>query len=489
MSPHLLEFLTVGLGLVLLMAEAFVPLRDKRAIAWAGVAGLAVVFVMLVLAQPGRLPAESVAPFYTADPLAMFFKGFLLVATMLVLAMAAGFRPVLAEGINGTSGSQGGLGEYYCLPVFACAGLMWTVSAQDLIFLFVALELVTVSFYVLVAAMRRNAGSLEAGVKYLILGALSTGLLVYGLAWVLGTTGLSSLPALAGKMAGWTDRPEPLLFGVVLVVASLAFKIGVVPFQVWIPDVYQGAPTPTTAYLSVASKATGVVVLIRFLDPFLGNPVLAAKLVPLLSVLACATLLVGNFAALAQRNFKRLLAYSSIAHAGFLLMGVIAQDTAGVGFYLAAYLLMTMSAFQVLAVVRVAAGTDDLTGFDGLGRKAPFAAFALLASMASLAGVPLTAGFLGKFWMFLDAVQGKHWVLVGVAAAGAAAGFYYYFKVIKHMYWHGPADDEPVRAGRAATLILAVLTAAILVLGVYPRPVMRWLVPQPAALAAPADAE
>ena len=140
-------------------------------------------------------------------------------------------------------------------------------------------------------------------------------------------------------------------------------------------------------------------------------------------------------------------------------------------------------------MVRVAAGTDDLTGFDGLGRKSPFVAFALLVSMASLAGVPLTAGFLGKFWMFLDAVQGKHWVLVGVAAAGAAAGFYYYFKAIKHMYWHNPADDEPVRAGRATTLILAVLTATILILGVYPRPVMRWLVPPPVATAVPAATE
>ena len=489
MSPHFLEFLTVGLGLILLMVESFVPLKDKRVIAWGGAAGLGLVLVLLCFVNPAKLPVDSVAPFYATDHLALFFKGFMLVATLLVLVMAAGFRSVLAEGINGEGGGQGGLSEYFCLPVFACAGLMWMVSAQDLIFLFVSLELVTISFYILVGAMRRNAGSLEAGVKYLILGALSTGLLVYGLAWVLGTTGLSSLPALAEKMAGWNEKPEALLFGILLVVASLSFKIGVVPFQVWIPDVYQGAPTPTTAYLSVASKAAGVVVLMRFLDPFLDNPALSGKLVPLLVILACATLLVGNFAALAQRNFKRLLAYSSIAHAGFLLIGVAARDTVGVAFYLAAYLLMTLGAFQILALVRAASGNDDLTSFDGLGRKAPFAAFVLLVCMASLAGVPLTAGFLGKFWMFLDAVSGKQWMLVGVALAGAATGFYYYFRVIKHMYWHAPADDVAVRLERGPALILGILAAALLVLGVYPKPVISLLTPRPDAPTLSVDSE
>jgi NADH-quinone oxidoreductase subunit N len=477
MSPHLLEFFTVGLGLLLLLGEAFAPPRDKRVLAWAGAAGLGVIFLLLPFTDPAALPAESIAPFYAADPLALFFKGFSLLATIIVLLIAAGMHRSLGTGINGPQGGSGGLAEFYCLPVFACAGLMWTVSARDLIFLFVALELVTVSFYVMVAAMRRNVGSLEAGVKYLVLGALSTGLLVYGLTWIIGATGLTSLPALAEHLSGSDQNLGAILFGVLLVLAALSFKVGVAPFHVWIPDVYQGAPTATTAYLSVASKAAGVVVLMRFLNPFLDNSLLAGRILPLLGILAALTLLAGNLGAIPQRNFKRLLAYSSIGHAGFIMLGVLARDWAGVSFYLAAYLLMTLAAFQVLAVVRAGGGSDDLAAFDGLGRRAPWAAFALLVGMASLAGVPLTAGFLGKFRMFIDAVGMKQWPLVACAMVGAAAGFYYYFKVVKHMYWHAPADPRPLPLPIAPRAVLGLLTAATLVLGVYPKPVARLLAP------------
>lgn len=473
MSPHILEFLVVGLGLLLLMVEAFLPVRDKRVLAWAGAAGLGAILLLLPGVNPASLPADWIAPHYAADPFALFFKGFALLATILVLLLSAGFTRVLSRGINGEENNQGGLAEYFCLPVFTCAGLMWMASARDLVFLFVSLELVTISFYVMVASMRRNVGSLEAGVKYLILGALSTGLLVYGLTWIFGTTGATEFDAIERAVVGGTDQQGALLFGILLVLAALGFKVGAAPFHIWIPDVYQGAPTPTTAYLSVASKAAGIAVLVRFLAPFLASPDLVLPLGVILTILAAASLLVGNLGALGQRNFKRLLAYSSIGHAGFLLIGVMAQDHAGVAIYLAAYLFMTFAAFQGLALVRQSEGGDDLRHFDGLAERSPFLAFTLLISMASLAGIPLTAGFVGKLYMFTDAVLREQWMLVAVAVAGAGAGFYYYLKVVKHMYWNAPGDSSPLHVPLVPKVVLGVLTAAVLVFGVYPRPIIN----------------
>ena len=477
MSTHYLEFITVGIGLVLLLVEAFAMPRDKRVLAWGGAAGLLVVFALLPFTDGSLLPEKAVAPYYTADSIALFFKGLALLTTIAMLVIAAGYQPVLAQGINGDEKERGGLAEFYCLPVFTCAGLMWMASATDLIFLFVALELVTISFYVLVASLRRNVGSVEAGVKYLILGALSTGLVVYGIAWIYGATGTTSLTRLSGLVAGQTPNEPALLFGVLLVLAALAFKVGAVPFHVWIPDVYQGAPTPVSAFLSVGSKAAGILVLMRFLQPFLDNEVLARKLLPLLVVITSATLLIGNLGAIGQRNFKRLLAYSSIGHAGFILMGIMAQDFRGVGFYLFAYLLMTLVAFAVLSLVRTETGGDELTDFDGLGKRSPFAAFALVIAMASLAGVPLTAGFLGKFRMFFDAYESRQWMVLGLGMLGATAGFYYYFKVIKHMYWHQPKDPRAIAFPRLTAIMVAILTTAILVFGVYARPIANRILP------------
>ena len=478
MSTHYLEFLTITLGLALLMAEAFFTPKDKRVLAWAGAAGLGLILLFLPFTSGAALPS-TVAAVYSTDAAALFFKGLALLTTALVLIMATGYQPLLSQGINGDDKETGGLAEYYCLPVFACAGLMWMASAIDLIFLFLALELVTITFYVMVAALRRNVGSIEAGVKYLILGALSTGIIVYGITWIFGATGTTSIPAMAHAVAGQSPNEPALLFGVLLVLAALAFKIGAAPFHVWIPDVYQGAPTPTTAFLSVGSKAAGVLVLVRFISPFLDNDHLASKLIPLLVVMAGATLLIGNLGAIGQKNFKRMLAYSSIGHAGFLLLGIQAQDLKGVAFYLAAYLLMTLVAFFVLSLVRRETGGEEFTHFDGLGKRSPFAAFALLISMASLAGVPLTIGFLGKFRMFYDAVEGKQWMLVTTATIAAAVGFYYYFRVIKHMYWHEPSDPRSFGFPTASRIVVALLVTAIIFFAIFPRRITTLLSPAP----------
>jgi NADH-quinone oxidoreductase subunit N len=489
MPAYYLEALTVTLGLILLMAEAFLSKTSK---AWVGKVA-AIGLVLLIVAAffavgPAERPDRPWATwplwnFYHFDGLARFYKLFALFTTLLVVLLSIDFRSVLAK-FTEEPGSEAGTGEFYALPIFACAGMMWMASAKDLAGAFVALELVTISFYILVAFMRRNVGSLEAGVKYLILGALSTGFLVYGIAWIYGTTGTMNLEAIPATLAR-LQSPIPLLFGIALVMVAMSFKVGAVPMQVWIPDVYQGAPTPTTAFLSVGSKAAGFILLIRFLTPFLAesSPV-RTQVLGLLLILACATLLFGNLAAIPQTNFKRLLAYSSIAHAGFLLLALAAwaPDTANllgsakaVSFYLATYLLMTLGTFFVLAQIRIQTDGERIEDFNGLGKRNPLLAIALTILLAALAGVPLTAGFLGKFFVFSLAVKAQLWWGVGLGFVAAAAGFYYYFKTIRAMWWQPAASDaKPLVLPPITRYAVAVLTVAVLVIGVWPNPIL-WL--------------
>jgi NADH-quinone oxidoreductase subunit N len=488
MPAYYLEALTIALGLILLMAETFVPTKSK---AWIGIAaalGLSVILVLTTLAiGPDAKPDAAWAKwplwnFYQFDSLARFYKIFALVTTIFVVLLSVDYRKILAR-FTDHPGSENGTGEYYALPIFACAGMMFLASAKDLAGAFVALELVTVTFYILVAYMRRNVGSLEAGVKYLILGALSTGFLVYGIAWVYGSTGTMNLTNLQSSISN-LQSPISLLFGIALVMVGLSFKIGAVPMQVWIPDVYQGAPTPTTAFLSVGSKAAGFILMIRFLEPFLASELTRGPVMKLLIILSIATLLFGNLAAIPQTNFKRLLAYSSIAHAGFLLLALAAgaSETAGslssvqvVSFYLATYLIMTLGVFFVLSQVRIQRDGENITDFNGLGKTNPLLALALTILLAALAGVPLTAGFIGKFFVFSLAVEAHLWAGVGVAFIAAAAGFYYYFNVVRAMWWAEPGDRSAVTLPLISKVCVALLTIATLVFGIWPQPILTLL--------------
>ncbi len=488
MPAYYLEALTVTLGILLLMAEAFCSCKSK---AWVGISaaiGLTVILGLMTLAiGPEAKPDAEWAKwplwnFYNFDVFARFYKAFALVTTILVLLLAVDYRKVLARFTEGPE-SENGTGEYYALPVFACAGMMWLASAKDLAGAFVALELVTVTFYILVAYMRRNVGSLEAGVKYLILGALSTGFLVYGIAWVYGTTGTMSLAEMPERLTHITNS-TPLLFGIALVLVGLGFKIGAVPMQVWIPDVYQGAPTPTTAFLSVGSKAAGFILTIRFLEPFLSSELTRGPVITILLIMACATLLFGNLAAIPQTNFKRLLAYSSIAHAGFLILALAAwsPETATsegsakvVSFYLATYLLMTLGVFFILAQIRIQRDGENISDFNGLGKTNPKLALSLTVFLAALAGVPLTAGFIGKFLVFSLAVDKGLWWGIGIGFIAAAAGFYYYFNVIRAMWWSAPSSDKAIILPCISKVVIAVLTIAVLVLGFVPQPIWALL--------------
>ena len=464
-----LEIAVLILGMVILMFEAFAATMDKRLLAFAGILGLAAVLVasFFVVPSPVANQATGFWSFYTADSLSIFFKRFALLTTILVLIMMIDYARVVRSSVV-TEKMPSSLGEFFALPIFTCAGLMYMASAIDFIFIFVSLELVTISFYVLVSFTRRNPATLEAGVKYLVLSALSTAFLVYGITWIFGATGQTNLQRITEALANSDTDRGAALFGMVLVLVALGFKIAAVPFQIWVPDVYQGAPTPVTAYLSVGSKAAGFVVLLRVLRPFLMLP----QMQRLLVLIAILTLIYGNLAALPQGNLKRLLAYSSIAHAGYLLIGVACFDGGAVIFYLAAYLLMTLLSFSVLVIVAQQTG-DRISDFDGLGKRSPFLAFAMLIAMVSLAGVPFTAGFLGKFFIFYAAIAQGQIALVVVGVITVGCGFYYYLKVVRAMYWQSTAKTDKIPVSALSRFAMSALILATIGLGIYPQPILK----------------
>ena len=479
MSSYLIEIIVLTGGLVLLLIEAFVSPKQKFKVAYTGIFILGIALFCLFFAKKGYSTENTeLTRFYAFDSLALFFKGFTIVATILALLLALEYRKVLSK-FTANPDSEDGTGEYYCLFLFACAGMMWMASAKDLVSIFVALELTTITSYILVGYMRRNVGSLEAGVKFLILGALSTGFLVYGIAWIYGATGTTDLALIGDQI---TEKNSTyLLFGLALVLISLAFKIGAVPMHLWIPDVYQGAPTPTTAFLSIASKASGFVITIRVIEPFLESE-LGSKVAFILAVLAGATILLGNLAAIPQTNFKRLLAYSSIANAGFILLPLAAWNAGNdltskevVAFYLAIYLVMTFAAFFILSVIHRNTGSDDISAFEGLGQRSPILALMTAIIIGALAGLPLTAGFWGKFLAFKMAVTGGLWVPVILGFIGVAAGFYYYFQVIRAMYWRQSLVEAPIKISPLSLNIIAILTGIVVILGIWPQPIY-WLV-------------
>src|SRR6266403_2535393 len=475
-----LEIAVLILGMVILMFETFAPEMDKRLLAFAGILGLATVLVasFFVVPSPAADLATGFWNFYTADSLSIFFKRFALLTTILVLIMMIDYAPIVRSSV-GTGKVRSSLGEFFALPIFTCAGLMYMASAIDFIFIFVSLELVTISFYVLVSFTRRNPSTLEAGVKYLVLSALSTAFFVYGITWLFGATGETNLQRVTVALTNPSTEHGAALLGMVLVLVALGFKIAAVPFQIWVPDVYQGAPTPVTAYLSVGSKAAGFVVLLRVLMPFLTLP----QTQRLLVLIALLTLIYGNLAALPQANLKRLLAYSSIAHAGYLLIGVVCFDVRAVTFYLAAYLLMTILTFTVLVIVAQQTG-DEISDFDGLAKRSPFLAFAMLIGMVSLAGVPFTAGFLGKFFIFYAAIAQGQIALVVIGVITVGCGFYYYLKVVRAMYWQSTAKTDKIPVSALSRFAMSALILAIIGLGIYPQPILKAFEPMRGRVAA-----
>ena len=458
------EFTLVGLASLILLADCFLPKLPKSCYA--------------LLAAVG---AVATAFFMDSDVSLGQFRMLAVIATALTVLLAYDYRQIICASVSGDDSEEGST-ELYALPLIACAGICALTQAKDIIMLFVSLEVVTLSSYVLAGYFRRNQGSIEAGVKYLILGAMSTGLLVFGSAWYYGMTGSFMLNANVVTNVFFGTEPAlsvGFMMAMALLLAGAFFKTGTAPMHIWIPDVYQGAPTPVSAFLAVASKTAGFAVLCTLLFPFAELQV--TPIMQCLVILTALTLLIGNLGAIGQTNAKRLLGYSSIAQAGFIMVFFINSTgdaaQAQVANYLTAYLLSTMAAFYAIAMVRTQRGSEELSAFRALGKTNPVIAFLITVAFASLAGVPLTYGFIVKFDSFCALVNAysvwsaSAWLttLLVIMVIGATAGFYYYFKVIREMYWEKPqADIKPLNVPMVTAGVMTGCVILIIALGTWP---------------------
>jgi NADH-quinone oxidoreductase subunit N len=475
------EWLVLLLALSVLLADLWLPAPDKRQLGYVAAFGLGLILFcsfFFVKLAPGEVQ-YAFGQMYAFDGLALFFKRFFLLAALLVLLLTAEFADRL----------EAGIGEFYALILFALLGMLFASSANDFSLLFVSLELITVTFYVLTSFQRARVTSLEAGVKYLIIGALSTAFTVFGISLVYGIGGKLNFGDLAGVASQYSAN-KIFLFGLLLVLVGLGFKIAAFPFQIWAPDVYQGAPTPTTAFLAIGSKAAGFVLVLRVL--FTAVPSITAHWSHLLLLISAITILYGNLCAIPQRNVKRLLGYSSIAHAGYLLLGVAALSaalthptddrTAGAAamlYYLGGYLFTVLGAFTVICLVMRQVDGEDVSALAGLNQRSPLLAATMTLAMVSLAGIPPLAGFFGKFLLFKAALaqapaQPAFYWLVAIAIVGVIISLYYYFGVVRAIYWSRDVPDlSPISLSTPIQCSLYICIAGMFFLGLYPNPVLN----------------
>jgi NADH-quinone oxidoreductase subunit N len=470
-----LEMMVVVLGLVVLIADLAMPPSKRRLIGHLSAVALGMVFLFSLRDSYVGLINESTDLFfnsrYKIDGLAIFFKRFFLLAAIFVLIFAVDFSDRIRSGIS----------EYYAFIIFALAGMMFASSANDFSMLFVSIELITVTFYILVSYQRHRLQSLEAGVKYLILGAVASAFMIYGIALIFGEAESLKFEDLYAKQSELIGN-KVFLFGMLFLFAGLAFKISAFPFQVWAPDVYQGAPTPTTAFLALGSKAAGFVLLIRLL--VFSMPDLTREWTALLIAISAVTILYGNLCALPQRNLKRLLAYSGIANAGYLLMGIVAQSEAGTAailYYLAGYLFALVTVFLIINLLTREGEGEDISCLENLNKRSPFLAIAMTLAAVSLAGIPPLAGFFGKFLLIKSvAVEAfgntGYFALLGVAVFGVVISIYYYFGIVRAIFWNHKADDKTsIFVGIPIRFALICCFAGMLYLGLLPNKTLKWV--------------
>lgn len=459
-----IQSLSVEIGCVLLILFLFLvdlalPQEGKNWIAALSMAGILLLSGALVLrwGKPGFVLEGMVR----LDSYSSVFQAIFLLAAFLTSVMTKEFLSL----------NEKRVGEFFILILSALFGMILLASAYDFILLFLAIELVSLSFYVMTAFLRTDARAIEAGIKYLILSSLASALMLYGISFIYGHVGSTGFGALKEFLENTGKTPVGLIFGIVLLISGLAFKVGAVPFHLWIPDVYEGAPLPVTAYLSVGSKAAGFAVVMRLLGEIL-SPV-EARFSWAIGILAAMTLLYGNLGAIPQQNVKRLLAYSSIGHAGYLLVGIAAGSRLGGEaflFYLIAYAVTNLAAFLAVTAASRALGSDDLSAYRGLSERSPFLAATLFISLLSLAGVPPLAGFFGKFLILTSAVQSNLFWLAIWGAINIVISLYYYLMVIKRMYIDRAADKNPIPLSLPVRISLALTVLGIVGIGSFQEP-------------------
>ncbi len=459
-SMLLPELTAVAVLVFLLLEEMFKAKRENQSVAsWFTAIGGICLTIAAIFPLYGKT-ASAFSGTLVLDPFALFFKTFFALTMAAVIFISREFFKGRAE-----SGS-----EFLMVLWSSLIGLFFLVSANDFLLMFVALETFTLSLYIMTSYLKHELASIEAGLKYLIMGSLASAFVIFGIALIFVATGSTSFLALRDALAAVPDN-KLILMGLLFILVGLGFKVGAAPFQLWIPDVYEGAPTPVVAYLSVASKSAGFVLLLRIL--FTAAPAFDISRTILFVILAALTMIYGNLGALLQTNIKRLFGYSSISHAGYLLIGVAVGGELGVSailYYLAAFGLSNLAAFTVIAVVGKSAGNDKIESYRGLGKRSPFLAGTFFLALLSLAGVPPLAGFFGKFLILMAAVRGNVLWLALLGALLVAVSLYYYLNLVRVMYFDAAENESPIAVPKSCRTLLVILSAGMILFGIFQAP-------------------
>jgi NADH-quinone oxidoreductase subunit N len=460
--PEILLLVLAGLALTL---DLILPDERKASLGWIVAGGLLLTLVLsMALARPANQGELLWGGMIRFDWLAFVFE--------MVFIFSAGITALFAMGYEALSRR----GEFYVLILVSTIGMCAMASAADLVMLYLAIETTSIPLYVLAGFLVRDNKSTESGFKYLLFGAMTSAVMLYGLSLLYGFSGTTNLYGLAIGVQNGHIPLVTLVGTLLLVLVGFGFKISAVPFHFWAPDVYEGAPTPVAGFLSTASKAAGFAVLVRVL--LVAFPAIPRDWGAIAAALSVATMTLGNLLALTQRNIKRLLAYSSIAHAGYALIGVVAISQLGLSsvvYYLIAYLLTNLSAFGVVAAFGRITGSDEVASYDGLSRRSPGLALVMLVAFLSLAGMPPLGGFITKFFVFAAAVNSNLIWLAVIGVLNSIVGLYYYLTVLKHVYLYRSEDDEkPLPLPRSYVIAFAVLTLGIVLVGTIFVPWFNW---------------
>ena len=456
------ELIVVATAFLVLLVDLVADGKKPAILSPLALGGLAIAIGALCI-TPNGAGCEMFGGRFVVDAVAWWFKLVFLGSALLTVAMSL-------DSFEGRFTSEesklGSAGEYYIVVLFTLAGMLYLASARDIITLYVSLELSTIPLFAL-TAWRRDSLSGEAGLKYVLLGALGSGILLYGFSFLYGLTGTTSLAEIAKHLTMMTPA---VIMAIAMITAGIGFKMTLVPFHMWASDVYQGAPTPVTAYLSVASKAAGLALMFHVYFRIMGHLLYEWNLV--LAILAATTMTIGNLVAITQTNIKRFMAFSAISQAGYLIMGFLGPNPDGVPamlFYLIVYMLTNMTVFAVIILHSSRTGSQNITDYKGFSRLNPSIALAMTVALFGLAGIPPLSGFVGKFFLFsIAAKAGFNW-LVALAAVNSTISLYYYLQIVRQMYIDPPAAGaQPLKVTPALAIAILVAVTGSVVLGVVP---------------------
>jgi NADH-quinone oxidoreductase subunit N len=459
----LLEMLISALSVVLMVLGVMLPKQKRGILGYVSAFGLICILIASFIYGGGD-NISFYNGFYGSDKISTYFKQIFLVSAILVTLMSISYVKNLADS----------RGEFFIIIIFATLGMMVMASSNDLITLYVGLELMAISLIILTAYNKQNIKSTEAGTKYVLLSAISTAVLLYGMSLLYGISGSVVFSDIVDYLKTGNNLPV-VIMGSVMLIAGFGFKISAAPFHMWSPDIYEGAPTPVTAFLAGGSKVAGFAVLIKLVMQLMA-PEHSVMLVIIIAI-AILSMIVGNIIAIPQTNIKRMLAYSGVSHAGYILVGIVAYTKTGISamlYYFLLYIFANIGAFAAITAFSNQTGKDDIKDFSGMWKRSPFLAATLLISLLCLAGIPPAAGFIGKFYLFAEAAKQGYLWMAFIAMFMSVVSIYYYIVVIRVMLMEDAEDASPIKIATSLKIVMGICLVMILVMGLYPGPITNW---------------